>query len=187
MKKQRKARANRSAKSFRRLSLTVAVLTACLAIGAITVVSRQSVTEKTSKEPITRSVSTSVANKKYVTVKVAGQDIQVDGQTGQIKPLTPQEAQQLAEGLKVMLNKSTDGLVQIQHPDGSTSMDLEGRFQNVTVARENEDGTVSRSCVDNPRAAAAFFEIDPKLLGVESTGIEPAKPARKIPARNNIQ
>ena len=100
----------------------------------------------------------------YVTVKVAGQDVQVDAKTGQIKPLTPQEAERLAQGLKEMINPSAEGLVETQHADGSVSMDLEGRFQNVAVARENQDGSTTTSCVNNPRAAGAFFGIDPKLI-----------------------
>ena len=95
-------------------------------------------------------------------MKVAGRDVQVDPQTGQIKPLTPAEAQQLADGLKTMLNKSTEGLVPEKHPDGSASIDLQGRFQNVAMARVNADGTLEQSCVDEPLAAAQFFGIDPK-------------------------
>ncbi|HSB29156.1 MAG TPA: hypothetical protein VLE19_14920, partial [Pyrinomonadaceae bacterium] len=69
--------------------------------------------------------------------------------------------------LKVRLNKSTDGLVQVQNRDGSVSMDLQGRAQNVVLARTNEDGTVENACVDEPLAAAEFLGIDPHLLGVE--------------------
>ena len=104
------------------------------------------------------------SNENFVTVKVAGQDVQVNGQTGQIKALTPEEAKKLAAGLKQLVNQSTEGLVQVRHADGSVSMDLEGRFQNVTVVRVNKDGSVSQSCVDNPQAAGAFFGIDPKLI-----------------------
>ncbi len=104
----------------------------------------------------------------FTTVKVAGQDVEVDSQTGQMKELTPEEARKLAAGLKKMVNQSTEGLVQVQHADGSVSMDLEGRFQNVTVARVNEDGSVTQSCVDNPQAAGAFFGIDPKLIEDQS-------------------
>jgi type IV secretory pathway VirD2 relaxase len=67
-----------------------------------------------------------------------------------------------------MVNQSTEGLVQVQHADGSVSMDLEGRFQNVAVARVNKDGSVTQSCVDNPQAAGAFFGIDPKLIEDQS-------------------
>lgn len=153
-----------STRRFPRLTLaTILVATAVLAITAVTVVSRQ----KASAGAREAERSLQVAKKSkgnFVTMKVAGQDVQVDSQTGQMKELTPEEAQKLAAGLKQMVNQSTEGLEQVQHADGSVSMDLEGRFQNVTVARVNEDGSVSQSCVDNPQAAAKFFRIDPKLL-----------------------
>jgi hypothetical protein len=63
-------------------------------------------------------------------------------------------------------------------------MDLQGRFQNVVVARRNTDGTVERSCVDNPQAAANFFGVDPQLFGAEPAKAVPSKPmttpARKV-------
>ena len=157
-----------SAKRFRRLTLSIGlvVATASLAIGAVTVISRKNVNVKEEsnnqeKRPV---VVTPAANKSYVTVKVAGQDVQVDSQTGQIRELTPEEAAKLAAGLKEVINQSSDGLVQVQQKDGSVSMDLDGRFQNVTVARRNVDGTVSESCVDNPKSAGEFFGIDPQLI-----------------------
>lgn len=85
-------------------------------------------------------------------------------QSAQIRPLTQEEAQKLAEEIKQLVNKSTDGLVSIKRPDGSVSMDLQGRFQNVALAKKNDDGTVSQACVDNPESAARFFEIDPQLV-----------------------
>jgi len=144
----------------------VLVATAILTIAAVTVVSSQ-------KARITKASeaerSAQVAKKSnFVNVKVAGQDVEVDGQTGQIKPLTTEEAQKLAAGLGEMINQSTEGLEQVQHADGSVSMDLKGRFQNVTVARVNQDGSVSQSCVDNPRAAGAIFGIDPKVIEEQS-------------------
>ncbi|HUC19963.1 MAG TPA: hypothetical protein VMR98_00515, partial [Candidatus Polarisedimenticolaceae bacterium] len=83
------------------------------------------------------------------------------------------------------VNQSTEGLVQVKHADGSVSMDLEGRFQNVTVARVNKDGSVAKSCVDNPQAAAAFFGIDPKLLGNQSnTKAQPNRRSGKQTAKH---
>ena len=106
-----------------------------------------------------------MANKSnFIKVKVAGQDVEVDSQTGRMRELTDEEQRKLAAGLKQMVNKSTDGLSEVQHADGSVTMDLQDRFQNVTVARVNDDGSVSQSCVDNPDAAGAFFGIDPKLI-----------------------
>lgn len=96
---------------------------------------------------------------------VTQQAAQIDEQTGQIRPLTAQEAQELAEGIKELVNQSDEGLVQVQHPDGSVSVDLQGRFQNITVAKKKADGTVDQSCIDNTESAAAFFDIDPRVFG----------------------
>jgi hypothetical protein len=142
-------------------AIIVAVLV--LGVSAVSVLSRQTAKSLEPKKPETMSAAPKLA-KVYVTQKVSGQDVHVDGQKGEIQPLTPQEVEKMAEGLKPMLDKSTDGRATVQHPDGSVSMDLEGGFQSVTVARVNKNGTVSTSCVDNPRTAGAFFGIDPKQI-----------------------
>lgn len=88
----------------------------------------------------------------------------------QIRPLTQEEAQQMAEGLRELVNQSSEGLKQVQHADGSVSMDLQGRFQSVALAKRTADGGVTQSCVDNPEAAAAFLGIDRELIdGVKSS------------------
>src|SRR6059058_3311787 len=95
-----------SAKRFRRvpLLLALAVATTIVAIAAVTVISRQTASVKeeahgqASQPPVVHAAPQ--ANKTYVTVKVAGQNVQIDGQTGQMKPLSPEEAQKLAAGLK---------------------------------------------------------------------------------------
>ena len=162
----------------RRRSLLVWIAVAVVvAITAVTVISRQ----KRNESPVVSRAETKAAatgTRTYVTRRVGGQDIQIDTQSGKIKPLTPEEAQKLANGLAPMLDNSTDGLEQVHHADGSVSMDLQGRFQNVVVARVNTDGTVEQSCVDNPAAAAKFFGIDRKL-------IENAPTARKKLNRND--
>jgi hypothetical protein len=143
---------------------TILVATVILAIATVTVASRQKGQTSGAGEADRRIPSANKPAANLVTVKVAGQDVKVDGTTGQMQELTPEEAQKLAAGLKQMVNQSTEGLEQVQHYDGSVSMDLKDRFQNVTVARVNKDGSITQSCVDNPQAAAAFFGIDPKLI-----------------------
>lgn len=180
-----------SARRFRRLPILLIAIaaTAIGAIAAVTVISRQNVAVKAesgsqeSKPPVRPAavVTQPAANKSYVTVKVAGQDVQIDGQTGQIKPLSPAEAQKLAAGLRQEINQSTDDLVPVQHEDGSVSVDLNGHFQNVTVARKNDDGTVEQSCVDNPRSAGEFFGIDPQLIDRKAT--KPTTGQQRQPAR----
>ena len=170
-----KSSKHNTAKRRRRLLLFAAVAVV-VAVTAITVISRQKgrATQAANREATKAAASTT---RTFVTRRVGNQDIHLDKQTGELKPLTPEEAQKLAEGLAPMLDDSADGLVQVKLADGSVSMDLEGRFQNVTVARVTADGTIEQSCVDNPRAAAKFFRIDPKL-------IENAPTARKRVKRN---
>ena len=157
--KKKKTKPAKSAKKFPRRTVMIITAIAVVAIAAITVVSRQSANGKQVNTPQLAKATT----EKYTKVRVGGQDVFVD-QTGKMKPLTAEEAKKLADGLKGMLNKSTEGLVEEKNADGSVSVDLQDRFQNVTVARVNEDGSLSTSCVDNPKAAANFFGIDQKLL-----------------------
>ena len=183
MKKRKKTKKHDSATTVRRMPALVALAVVVLVIGAISAVSRQLIASKQSTQPENTFASKDSSPKKYMNLKVAGQDVQVDGQTGKLKPLTAQEAQNLAEGLKRMVNKSADGLKEVQHEDGSVTMDLEGRFQNVVVAREREDGGLSMSCVDTPGAAAKVLGVDPKLLGVDG-GKAPIQPVNNARQKN---
>lgn len=142
---------------IRRAVLVVAVL----ALGAMAAISlRTSQAKDSSVHPDSGAARASAK------LRTNAQQTPFAMQTGQIRPLTQEEAQKLAAGLRQLVNQSTDGLKSVQHPDGSVSIDLEGRFQSVAVARRELDGRVTQSCVDNPGAAAAFFGIDPQLLGV---------------------
>lgn len=174
MRKRLKIMKNSAKKSRRLLAVSlVLVATAIIAAGAATVVSRQSA----GKSSAQRSASPVANAKNNVTVSVvSAQDAHLDGQTAQMKQLTPEEAKKMAEGLKQMINNSTEGLKVEQHPDGSVSVDLQDRFQNVTVARVNEDGSVSTSCVDNAEAAGAFFGIDPRMIDENAKAGKNIKP-----------
>ena len=179
--KHKKRKQSKSAKRFRRLPLLVVVCAvAFLAVGAITVISRQKAAAKQSTAVEPKITATNKAPGNFVTVKVAGHDVQVDPQTGQIKQLSPEEAQRMAEGLKRMLNRSTEGLEPVHEADGSISLDLQGRFRNVAIARVNQDGGIEQSCVDTPEAAANFFGIDSQLVGAEQKP-QSARPAQKKP------
>jgi len=105
----------------------------------------------------------------YVTVEVGGRKVRVNAQTLQQGPLTQEQSQQIAAQLEG--NKAADGLVQENHADGTVSVDLQGRFQNVTLARRNDDGTVSAACVDTPEAAGAFLDGREKTTAATGTGV----------------
>ena len=159
----RKKSSKHTTANRRRRLLIFAAVAVVVAATAITVISRQRVktTQAANREAAKASASTT---RTFVTRRVGNQDVHIDTQSREIKPLTAQEAEKLANGLAPMLDNSADGLKQVRQADGSVSMDLEGRFKSVTVARINADGTVEQSCVNTPKAAAKFFRIDRKLI-----------------------
>jgi len=144
----KQSRKNRSTRSARRSSITMPLIAvAILAVGAVTVVSRQSLSNR-------QPTKTTIQN--------------LNGAADQNHTLSSAQLIQrdrdaLAGGLKEMINQSTEGLAEIHHSDGSVSVNIEDRFQSVTVAKD-DNGRLSQSCVDNPQAAGAFFNIDPKLI-----------------------
>jgi hypothetical protein len=108
-----------------------------------------------------------------VTVQVAGQTVAIDRETGRLRQPTPEEAKALAAGLKAMLNRSTEGLTVVQHANGAKSVDLQGRFQSISVAKVNSEGKVAERCVTNQREAAAFVSGAAKSTRKTSHGAVP--------------
>jgi len=174
-----------SSKRFRSLLIiSIVLVTAALAAGAAAVVSRQSAKIQAPTEREGRSAvanETGETGKQVVTTPTAGQpQVPAESQTGE---LTPAEAQQLAAGLKPMLNKSSEGLQEVHHADGSVSIDVDDHLQSVVVAQVGKDGKVKVGCVDTPRAAAGFFGIDEQLIdGKESA--RPSTPTTRAKTRN---
>ncbi|MEP6819057.1 MAG: hypothetical protein ABJA18_05950 [bacterium] len=166
---QRKGRI--SSRKIRRLVL-ISIILAVFALGAMAAVSlRANGMKNSTPQPNNAQTSDARATQRFR----VGAPVPLNPQTGQIRPLTQEEAQRLAADLKQLVNQSTDGLQSVRHADGSVSMDLQGRFQNVAVAKLDEDGKLTQSCVDNPESAAAFFEIDPQLVGVNKRPSAPMK------------
>lgn len=136
---------------------SIVVVMIVLAIGTVTVASRQRLSIGIDK-------TTSAAGGSGAThLKVSPQDSPLNTQNAQDNR-TPEEAARLAAGLSQVIDQSTEGLVEIQHANGSVSMNLEDHFQNVTVARIDQRGNLAQSCVDNPQAASSFFRLNPELI-----------------------
>lgn len=169
---------------IRRLAL-IGIIVAVFALGATAAVSRRTSEAKDSARRQNNS-QTSGNGRSNLSLQVGAQQIPVDPQTGQVRPLTQEEAQRMAEGIKQLVNQSTDGLQSVRHADGSVSIDLQGRFQSIAVAKRDEDGKLTQSCVDNPKSAAAFFQIDPELVGVPRDAASP-KAKSTSPAKGRDQ
>lgn len=94
----------------------------------------------------------------YTNVPFAGQSVAVDRQTGKLRPPTPAEARRLGMALKKYLNRSSQGLTVRTHPNGAQSVDLQGRFQNVSLAKVDSDGSASEKCVTSMQEAEEFLK-----------------------------
>lgn len=162
MSKHAHGKGRTTSRKIRRLMLT-GIIVAVFALGATAAVSLRSRQVKSvTPQPNKAQTSEERANLRY---QVGG--VPIDPQTGLVRPLTQEEAQRMAAGIKEMVNQSTDGLQQVKQADGSVSMDLQGRFQNVSLAKRDENGNLVQSCVDNRESAASFFGIDPELVGAK--------------------
>ncbi len=83
----------------------------------------------------------------------------------------------LAATIRRLANRSTEGLVEENLPDGGVTLDLRGRFQNLPLVKLDTDGEVSVGCVDNLEDANYFFgknlatgEVYPKQPKLRAEG-----------------
>lgn len=158
--------AARRARALRAGGFACALLFAGVATAVATYASRNAEPSKAGRGA---AVTTAQTADPYVTVEVGGKKVRVNAQTLQQGPLTQEQSQQIADQLEG--NKATDGLVEEKHADGTVSVDLQGRFQNVMLAKRNDDGTVSAACVDTPEAAGAFLRGAEKTATTTGTGV----------------
>jgi hypothetical protein len=154
--------AARRARAFRAGAFACALLFVGIATAAATYASRSA-----GPPEDVRAASARPAAVPYVTVEVGGRKVRVNAQTMQQGPLTQAEARRLAEQLEG--NKATEGLVRKRHEDGTVSVDLQGRFRNVTLAKRSGDGGVTAACVDTPEAAEAFLRGEGQAA--DTTGV----------------
>ena len=154
----------RHLQSTNRSKTRVVGLIAALAVviaGAVTVVSRQADRAATLRNQQPEAVANST-----VSVRATSQDRSVAQPA--IQEITADEARILTEAVTPMVSKSTEGLVETIDAGGGVAVDVKDRFQNVTIARRNADGSISYTCIDTAESASAFFqpERNPRQPGV---------------------
>lgn len=64
--------------------------------------------------------------------------------------------------LRNALSRSGEGLVLERSASGAVSVDLQGRFQNVSVARIDADGEIRMGCVASHASLAEFLSAHPE-------------------------
>jgi hypothetical protein len=92
------------------------------------------------------------------TVGAAGQSVAVDAK-GKLRAPTHEEIQALTGAMK--LNNSVEGLTSKVVGNGTVMVDLQGRFESVSVAKRNPDGSISKACVVSAKEAEQFLKSEP--------------------------
>jgi hypothetical protein len=118
----------------------------------------------------------------------AGSTAAFDTATGKLRALTREEARALIDAMAPSLNQSAEGLSPVLHPDGTVSMDLQGRFESVSLARVRTDDSVATRCVSTVGETEQFLGVDPKARpsstarkGGDRGGKNAGQPARTAP------
>ncbi len=88
----------------------------------------------------------------------ASAQVAADTKNQKVRPPSQEEIQTLIEGMKTYVNQSTEGLEVKRNSSGAQYVDLQDRFQNLTVAKIGPDGTVQTECVNNVNDAKKFLE-----------------------------
>ncbi len=84
--------------------------------------------------------------------------------------VSPEETAKFAAQVRSMINRSGEGLTVYKLQNGVKIVDLQGRFQSVALAKKDNTGTISTSCVSTQK------EVDHFLKGEAAT---PTKAAGK--------
>ncbi len=84
--------------------------------------------------------------------------VQLDPETGEIVPVTGLDKAELDRQMSQMLNRSADGLREARHADGGVSVDLEGRFQSLSVATIDSTGQVQTRCLSSEQERKDFAD-----------------------------
>lgn len=90
---------------------------------------------------------------------VSAQDKETSGE-GKSITSERQKDIELADLIKRLSNRSSEGLVETRLPNGGTSVDLQGRFQNVMLSKFDEYGEQASACVTSLGEANMFFGRD---------------------------
>ena len=91
----------------------------------------------------------------------------IDPKTRQLRPPTEDELRELSQAQGRLLNRSPQGLQVTSHPTGMRSVNLQGRFWNVSVARLGANGALSQACVTDLNSAGAFLRADTTAAPLE--------------------
>jgi hypothetical protein len=92
------------------------------------------------------------ATKTTQSVGVNGMVVAIDPVTGELSMPTPEQMVELQGSAQTTpsddLNRSDVGLTEVHHPNGMTTMDLQGRFQEFAMVHKGPNGKLVLGCAD---------------------------------------
>lgn len=83
----------------------------------------------------------------------------VDKETGAVRMPTQEEVDKIVADLTALGQKPSENLQQATQASGGISIDLDGGFNGILLAKPNEDGTWETRCVFTLEEGAAFLGI----------------------------
>jgi hypothetical protein len=118
--------------------------------------------------------------KSETTAAAAGMRAYVDPATGKLvsQPVTAEQQRQATASEPAFSQDSSDLRV-VQMPDGSTMMDLQGRFQQATVAAKQTDGSLRTYCNDADHLALGKHRHDATSAAVDVQPTPTATPEER--------
>ena len=90
-----------------------------------------------------------------------GEPRRAEGRVPDPVPRTSSEAMLDNPFLRNALSRSHEGLEATRAPDGTLTLDLKGRFQNVTTATIGDDGSIETHCAHSHESLEAFLAAHP--------------------------
>lgn len=81
--------------------------------------------------------------------------VYLDPETGTLvdRPVTAEQKAAASSDAQDLFNQDSSDLQEVRHPDGSVSMDLQGRFEMASSAYRMEDGSIGYTCTGVEHAA----------------------------------
>lgn len=113
---------------------------------------------------------------------------------GRLRGLTPDEARELVAGMARFVDQSDAGLKWTYLPSGAVAIDLDDRFQSVSLARIAPGGSVVMRCVGSEAEAMHFLTtpVAPAahkhsmsrapIIGIDSNRLVPSRLPSSITA-----
>ncbi len=133
--------------------LKVALLVAATLGTASTVLAQD---DDTAATETNKKMSETASEPADTQVTLGGMRVSIDPVTGDLRPLTPAEANRMAREMRQMFAPRTLG-EPIERRDGTRSLVVAPNVLRFSVARIGEDGRAEIDCVDGEESATEFL------------------------------